>query len=94
MAARDAGRGTAPSSDGRLCHLDSLPLALLPGYEKSIDLLLGEAIVIPVEAILEPPECAFSNLAYGHGHVLLLIAHGLEFVSGEPSNSISRLPNP
>jgi hypothetical protein len=70
-----------------------LPLALLPGYEKSIDLLLGEVIVIPVEAILEPPERALSNSAYRHGHALLLVAHGLEFVSGEPTNSISRLPN-
>jgi len=70
-----------------------LPFALLPGYEKGINLMLGQAVIIPVEAILEPPERAFSNLAYSHGHALLPIAHSLEFVSGESSNSISRLPN-
>ncbi len=84
-------RGCA-NGDSRLRHLNSLPLALLPGYKKGIDLLLGEVIVIPVEAILEPPERTFSNSAHGHRHALLLIAHGLEFVPGKPSNSIRILP--
>jgi hypothetical protein len=90
--ARRGARSRANSND-RLGHLNALTLSLLSGDQKCIDLLLGEIVVVPVKAILEPPVPALSDSSHGDGNALLPLAHGLELVPADLHDSIRRLPD-
>lgn len=57
-----------------------LLLALFAGYEQGVDLVWGQAVVVPVEAILEPPIDAFADLPQVDGVPALVIPHLCELV--------------